>query len=63
MYGVCVSVERRERVDRRNKSGPLVWGGGGGGGGGGGAGKHFVIIRILTLIPLEMSGSNIKSKS
>ena len=23
--------ERRERVDRRNKSGPLVWGGGGGG--------------------------------
>ena len=31
MYGVCVSVERRERVDRRNKSGPLVWGGGGGG--------------------------------
>ena len=57
MYGVCVSVERREWVDRRNKSGPLVWGGGGGGG------KHFVIIRILTLIPLEMSGSNIKSKS
>ena len=56
MYGVCVSVKRRERVDRRNKSGPLVWGGGGGG-------KHFVIIRILTLIPLEMSGSNIKSKS
>ena len=53
----CVSVERRERVDRRNKSGPLVWGGGGGGG------EHFVIIRILTLIPLEMSGSNIKSKS
>ena len=52
MCGVCVSVERRERVDRRNKSGPLVWGG-----------KHFVIIRILTLIPLEMSGSNIKSKS
>ena len=30
MYGVCVSVERREWVDRRNKSGPLVWGGGGG---------------------------------
>ena len=46
--------ERRERVDRRNKSGPLVWGGGG---------EHFVVIRILTLTPLEMSGFNIKSKS